>query len=173
MEICIETPGLWLSPPSTSELDEIYHLQSDPVVMKYITGTGRTHEQVVEMLTKSIDHYKKHGFTFFSVYEKQSGRFIGQGGLIYLALDDSQPEIEVGYRFTQDAWGKGYATELAKACIDWGFQHLKLDEIVAVTHPENFGSQHVLQKAGMVRGKDRVYFEKPVFSFVIKNPNNK
>lgn len=169
MEISIETPRLWLCPPRISEVDEIYRLQSDSNVMKYITGTGRNHEQVVEMLDKTIAHYKKHGFTFFSVYEKQRKCFIGQGGLVYLALDDSQPEVEVGYRFKPDAWGKGYATELASACIQWGFQHLKLQEIVAVTHPENFCSQHVLQKVGMNRSKDRIYFEKPVISFVIKS----
>jgi RimJ/RimL family protein N-acetyltransferase len=63
-------------------------------------------------------------------------------------LEDG-PEIEVGYHLAQFAWGKGFATEAARATIEHGFRVLDLDQLVSVVFPENFASQRVLEKSGM------------------------
>ena len=73
----------------------------------------------------------------------------------------------MGYRLHKKFWGKGYATELAKALIDWEFKHLSIDKIVAVIHPENKASQHVLEKAGMIFVGKSTYFNNEVFRFEI------
>ncbi|HRD69010.1 MAG TPA: GNAT family N-acetyltransferase [Legionella sp.] len=85
---------------------------------------------------------------FCLVFEKESGNFVGEAGIFHLLFDDTQPEIEINYHLHKKFWGKGYATELAKALIDWGFQHLLINKIVAASYPKQTASQRVLQKSG-------------------------
>ena len=79
----------------------------------------------------------------FAVELKSTGKFIGFAGLKYLPELD---EVDLGYRFIKAEWGKGYATEAAKACIDFGFNQLKLSSIIALTLPENTASIRVPEK---------------------------
>jgi ribosomal-protein-alanine N-acetyltransferase len=75
--------------------DHLWGISVDPLVMKYIGEGVRTKDKVQEFLNLAIHHQAKHGFTFCSVFEKESNNFIGQAGLIHLACDDSQPDVEV------------------------------------------------------------------------------
>jgi ribosomal-protein-alanine N-acetyltransferase len=146
--IQIETKRLIIKLPQLADLDDLYALQSDPDVMRYV-GTGvRTREVVQEGLLSNIQHQEKHGFSLGAVYLKETGEFIGRAGLIYLAFDDTQPDIEIGYMLHKNCWNNGYATELAQACIQWGFENLKVNKLVAVIQPENEASQRVLEKLG-------------------------
>lgn len=149
MGIFLETKRLIINTPALTDGSYLYALQSDQQVMKYIGKGVRTKEEVSVGLNKAIAHQKKHGFSLGCVFEKESGTFVGRAGLIYLAYDDTQPNIEVGYALTKAAWNKGYATELAKALIDWGFQHLSVNKIVGVIKPDNERSRRVLEKVGM------------------------
>lgn len=126
-------------------------LRHDPEVMKYIGKTGaiQSREEVEKFLDDAIQYYKKHGFGFCSVFEKSTEAFVGQAGLFHLGFDESQPEIEIAYRLHKKFWSMGYATELAKALIYWGFEHLAIDRLIAVTKPKNSRSRRVLDKAGM------------------------
>ncbi|KTD10845.1 multifunctional nucleotidyltransferase/glutamate rich protein GrpB/ribosomal protein alanine acetyltransferase [Legionella gratiana] len=65
-----------------------------------------------------------------------------------MLFDDTQPEIEIHYHLHKKFWGKGYATELTKALVHWGFQHLLINKLVAATYPNQTASQKVLQKSG-------------------------
>ena len=149
MKIIIETERLVLKEPTSHNLDELYVLQADPDVMKYIGSGPRTKETVRDATESAIKHYEDHGFSMCMLYEKASGNFIGQAGLIYLAYNDKQPDIEVGYRLHKRYWGRGFATEIAKALISWGFQHLPIDHLIAVINPDNTKSEAVLKKLGM------------------------
>jgi GrpB-like predicted nucleotidyltransferase (UPF0157 family)/GNAT superfamily N-acetyltransferase len=154
MSIFLETERLILKTPELSDLDNLVVLRSDPDVMKYTGDDVQEKEEVKEALDFFISYYDKHGMGFFSVFEKETGSFIGQAGLFHLLFDDTQPEIEIAYRLHKKFWGKGYATELAKAIIQWGFQHLSKDKLIASSYPENVFSQKVLTKAGLdFRGK--------------------
>lgn len=82
------------------------------------------------------------------MFEKESGYFVGEGGLHHLRFDDTQPEIEINYHLHTEFWGKGYGTELTKSLVRWGFENLSIDKIVASTCPDNIASQKVLKKAG-------------------------
>lgn len=147
--VFIETKNLIVYHPDTSDFEELCKLQSDPDVMRYV-GTGvRSPEEVRDQLKKFIQHDLKHGFSLGSVYEKSTGEFVGRAGLIYLALDDTQEDIEVGYALQKKFWNKGYATELAKGLVKWGFMQLATNHLVAVIRPENEQSRRVLEKAGM------------------------
>ncbi len=149
MSIFIETKRLIIKIPQPSDIENLYALQSDADVMQYIGQGIRSREEVLSGSEKAMSHQQKHGFSLGCVYEKESGLFVGRAGLIYLAYDDTQPDIEVAYALTKTAWGKGYATELAKAIIQWGFKHLPVKRLVAVINPQNDRSRHVLEKANM------------------------
>jgi len=171
MGIFLETKRLILKSPELSDLDNLISLRSDPNVMKYIgDGSVHTEEQVKRFLEIAIPYYEKHGIGFCSVIEKVSGDFIGQAGLFHVGYYDEQPDIEVAYRLHKKFWGKGYATELAKALIQWGFQHLSVNKIIGAAEPENIASQKVLIKAGLdFKGKITWYDGRELFLYEIYN----
>ncbi|WP_133136738.1 GNAT family N-acetyltransferase [Legionella rowbothamii] len=149
MSLFLETKNLIINTPELSDFNYLYALQSDADVMKYIGQGVRTETEVMTGLEKAIVHYQKHNFSLGCVFEKESGAFVGRAGLIYLAYDDDQADIEIGYALTKNAWNKGYGTELARALIHWGFQHLTIERLVGVINPNNEGSRRVLEKTGM------------------------
>ncbi len=169
MSIFLETKRLILKTHELSDLDNLVALRSDPDVMKYIgDGTPHTEEQVKRFLRVAILYQEKHGIGFCSVFEKENGEFIGQAGLFHVGYYDEQPDIEVAYRLHKKYWGKGYATELAKALIQWGFQHLSVNKLIAATEPENIASQKVLKKAGLdFRGKKKWHDGRELFLYEI------
>ena len=115
--------------------------------MKY-TGEGgaQTKEQVQDYLNFALSYQKKHGMGFCLVFEKESSSFVGEAGLFHLLFDDTQPEIEVSYHLHKKFWGKGYATELTKALVQRGFQHLLINKLVAATYPNQTASQKSITK---------------------------
>jgi len=133
MENCLEleTDRLVIEKLSEEDFDKVYQLQSHPEVMRFIgNGSPKNKEQVRELFDMLLQHQEKHGFSLCPTYEIESGVFIGFSGLVHLALDDTNPDIEVGYWFLPEFWGKGYATEVTKACIRWAFNHLPIDKVV-------------------------------------------
>ncbi len=149
MSVFLETKRLILKTAELSDLDMLVTLRSDLEVMEN-TGYGgtQTKEEVREYLDFAIPYQEKHGMGFCLVFEKESGSFVGEAGLFHLLFDDAQPEIELGYHLHKKFWGKGYGTELARALIQWGFQHLSINKLVSTTYPENIASQKMLKKAG-------------------------
>jgi len=167
----LETKRLILKTPKLSDMNELVLLQSDPDVMKYIGQGVRTREETKKFLETAIQHQEKHQFSMCSVYEKSTDKFVGQAGLIYLASDDSQPEIEVGYRLHKEFWQQGYATELSKALISWGFEHLPVNKLVAVINPANEKSRSVLEKIGMHYVERINYYNSEVSKYEIHKNN--
>ncbi|MCZ6913960.1 MAG: GNAT family N-acetyltransferase [Rickettsia endosymbiont of Ixodes persulcatus] len=145
MTIFLETERLLLKPIVLTDFDDLLALRSNPDVMKYL-GSVQTKEEVKLFLEKTIPYQAKHRIGFCSVFEKESHAFIGQAGLFHLRYDDTQTDIEIAYRLHKQFWGKGYATELVKALIAWGFKHLTSKKLVAVTDPNNTPSRKVLEK---------------------------
>lgn len=149
-EIYLETKRLILKTPQLSQFDDLVSLRTDPDVMRYIgTGNIQTPEQVKSFIELADAYLKDHGTTFFSVFEKETGKFVGQAGLMHICFEVNQPDIELAYRLHKKYWRHGFATELAKALIDWGFNTLSLPRIVAILDPANERSRKVMEKAGM------------------------
>lgn len=169
MTVFLETERLILKAPELSDFDNLLALRSDADVMKYIgDGSVHTEEKVKKFLSMAIPYYEKHGIGFCSVIEKESGDFVGQAGLFHIGYYDAQPDIEVAYRLHKKFWGKGYATELAKALIQWGFQHLSVNKLIGAAEPENIASQKVLKKAGLdFKGKIKWYDGRELFWYEI------
>ncbi len=172
MKIALETKRLILKFLDSSDLENLIALRADPDVMKYIgDGSVHTAEQVKKfLLTDAIPYQEKHGTGFFAVFEKEFGHFIGQAGLFHMGFYDKQPDIELAYRLHKKYWGRGYATELAKALIHWGFEHLDIPKIVAGAELENIASQKVLIKAGFnCKGQQKWWNGREMFYYEIYN----
>ncbi len=159
-DLITQTERLTLRVPTMDDIDVLASYWSDPETMKYIGkgGTGWTREQVVERIERGIRFCAEHGMTFWTVVENDTGTIIGQGGLV--PIEFNGPEIELGYRLGKAHWGKGYASEIARASAAYGFETLGHERLVAVSYPENIASRRVLTKAGFEElGSTDKYYE--------------
>ena len=131
----------------------IFGLNSDAVVTRYTLDAVKNMEQAHQILESSIlPQYALYNHGRWAVLVKPDLEFIGWCG-----LKRREAEVDLGYRFMQKAWGKGYATESAHASIQYGFNKLHMNEIVGRSLPGNLASIRVLEKCGMrYRGEEVV-----------------
>lgn len=132
-----------------TDVDDLVALDSDPRVMRYIgDGTPSPKREDAQAAIERVRRrYVEHpGTGVWHVSRRDSGGFVGWVSLKHCG---DAPDIEVGYRLMHDAWGHGFATELASAMLRRGFADLRLARIIGVTHPDNVASQRVLRKVGM------------------------
>jgi [ribosomal protein S5]-alanine N-acetyltransferase len=134
----------WKLPEDVAAAHEFY---SDPEVSRYIDQNFLTEMNEVEgRLRHYIQHQTEYGFSAWAVVEKQSGKVIGIAGLVTY---NEHKEPELGYIISRMAWGKGFATEAARLCLEVGFGQLNLDRIIAIPpHGNNGASRKVLEKVG-------------------------
>jgi ribosomal-protein-alanine N-acetyltransferase len=150
----IETARLLLQPFDEGDLPTLVKLRSDPEVARYLGGDEwNGPEKVAERFRFYLEHQRKHGFACGRAVLRETGEIIGWGGLQHL---DDTDEIEVGYGFAKEHWGRGYASEMAAAWLRHGFEVLGLERIVAIAIPENEGSWRVMEKLGMKYEKNYV-----------------
>lgn len=151
----LETKRLFLRKLQDYDVDEIFKMRSDAEIMRYIRTPQTERDESfawIEMISAKWDTEK---IGFCGVIEKETKSFVGWCGLWRLKETN---EIEVGYAINKDFWGKGYATESARRCLNYGFQELDLEKIVAVADPANKASQNVMKRIGMTRvGIGRFY----------------
>lgn len=159
----IETERLILRMFRPDDLDELAALFSDPDVVRYV-GDGKpvSREESDRALQSIIRHWQTHGFGRWAVIDKQSREFIGFGGLRSLF---GTPEVV--YHFAKAHWGKGLATELARAALRFGFEERGFERIVAITKPLNKASIHVMEKVGMQFEKNTSYYDIEVVQYQI------
>jgi GrpB-like predicted nucleotidyltransferase (UPF0157 family)/predicted acetyltransferase len=149
----LATERLLLRPWTPNDLDGLYAVLADPAVARWLGQ--RTRDEVAERLARHVEHQRNHGFSMWAVVERASGALIGHCGLQHL---DGGPEVEVGWALASDRWDRGYATEAGRASLHHGFDVLGLDEIVAVTRPENLASRRVMEKLRMEYDGRGVYY---------------
>jgi RimJ/RimL family protein N-acetyltransferase len=143
----IETLRLQLRHCTFADADDLARIRGDAEVMRFIGDRKpQSKEKVGELLREIIVHWQKHNFGRWAVINKADNQFIGICGFNYL---NHTEEIEIGYLLAKSAWGKGLATEAAKACLRYGFEELQLEQIVAVAFPENIASRKVMEKLNM------------------------
>ena len=168
MNIILETDRLLLRTFTTKDAPLIYQLNLDPDVIRYTLDPIRDMEHAREVLEKTIlPQYALYNHGRWAVHVKPDIEFIGWCGLKYRAEEN---EIDLGYRFKKDFWGKGYATEAAYASIKYGFEKLDLKRIVGRTDPENIASCIVLEKCGLTFIGEGEVDGHPVNTYEIYNP---
>jgi RimJ/RimL family protein N-acetyltransferase len=149
--IVVETERLVLRRFTRNDPDLLVELDSDPAVMRYLTGGKVTPRIRVEtaVLPAILGDYDRHpGFGAFATHTKADGAFIGW--CMLLPEHGGPPgEAELGYRLRRAAWGRGYAAEGSRALIDYGFTECGLTRIFADTMAVNTRSRRVMEKVGL------------------------
>lgn len=145
----LQTPRLHLRAWHDEDLDELAALCADPAVMRHFPAP-LNREQSRALLTRLQQHFAQHGFTFWSLWHREDGRFVGMTGLAHVGFEASfTPAVEIGWRLSPAFWGQGLAREAARASLEFAFTHLALDRVVAFTTLSNTPSQRVMQAIGM------------------------
>lgn len=147
--IFLETERLVLRRFTESDVDKLVELDGDPAVMRFLTGGKATPREVIrdEVLPKFLGYYERHdSLGYWAAEEKSTGDFVG-----WFALEPTKgpDDVELGYRLRRAAWGKGYATEGARALIRTAFTELGVSRVYAETMAVNTASRRVMAKAGL------------------------
>ena len=158
----IETERLLLRPLAPADLDEFVALHEDPEVARFVGGWERADAE--ERLRAAEREWLERGHGPVAVLDGVSGRFLGRTGLHYWPQFE---ETEVGWVLRRDAWGRGYATEAAAACLDWGFATLSLPYFTAMIPPDNSASIRVAGRLGMTRLRADVLRDSPVVVYAL------
>ncbi len=159
MTILFQSQRLLFRQFTLDDADLIVELNSDPAVMQYLHEPPTTKENAEQVITDIILPQYDLGLGRWAVHLKYTQEFIGWCGLKYIK---EKNEIDLGYRFKKQYWGRGYATEAAKTCISYAFAHLNIDRIIAKAHIENAASLKVIEKCGMQFLKEDVEDHCPV-----------
>jgi RimJ/RimL family protein N-acetyltransferase len=144
----METTNLILRRFTLDDAEAWLPLISLPEIIRYTGDTPASSvDEAREVLrTRPLCDYAVHGYGRMAVIEKASGRLVGFSGLKYVAELD---EVDIGYRFLPDCWGKGYATENARAVMEQGAREHGIHRVVGTVHPDNPASGRVLEKLGL------------------------
>jgi ribosomal-protein-alanine N-acetyltransferase len=137
---------LLLRPPRNSDAAAFFGFLGDAEAMRF-THSHASLKACRARLAGFEWQRRRHGYAPWAVVLQQTGAVIGRGG-VYQDPFDRAWGPELGYALHPAAWGRGYASELAQASLDWSDRTHRLDEIKAFTHPENTASARVLAKAG-------------------------
>ncbi|MBF6329249.1 GNAT family N-acetyltransferase [Nocardia transvalensis] len=149
MDVFLETDRLVLRRFTDADVEHLVRLDSDPAVMRFLTGEPTPREEIEqEVLPRILHDYRLGPAGRFAAVERSTGAFVG-----WLALqppeDGSTTEVELGYRLARHVWGRGYATEGSRALIRKGFTDLGVERVWAQTMAVNVSSRRVLEKAGL------------------------
>jgi ribosomal-protein-alanine N-acetyltransferase len=142
------TMRLELRPFVADDLDGLVEIFGDPVVMRFVGAERRPldRDAVRSSQERVREHWEQHGFGSLAAVERSTRRLVGEAGLQAL---EGGPDVELTYTLARTAWGRGLATEAARAALAWGFEGLRMERIVAVADPRNRASLRVLEKLGM------------------------
>lgn len=162
------TDRLELRPLTLDDASDYWPLVRDPDVLRFVGESPcESLDAVRDILRqKPLADYARYGFGRLAVIERESGRFVGWCGLKYVPSID---EVDIGYRFLPDCWGKGYATEAAATVLQYGFDVLELAQIVGLVDPANAASARVMQKLGLrfERSVELPFHPHPVHRYAI------
>jgi len=151
MEQIVETDRLLLRELTITDAKDFYELNLNPNVVKYTGDRAFKNITEAEIFLSSYSDYDKNGYGRWAVIDKSNGEFLGWCGLKYIhALN----ETDIGFRFFENHWNKGFATESAKACLRFGFEKLNLETVVGRAMAENAASINVLEKIGLKYEKE-------------------
>jgi RimJ/RimL family protein N-acetyltransferase len=151
MRVFLETERLLLRQLTEADVDNLFDLDRDPDVMRFLTGGTPTPREVIEteILPRFLHYYRQFaGFGVWAAIEKSTGDFLGWFSL--RPRQGSGPDdVALGYRLRKSAWGKGYGTEGSRALIRKGFSELGVQRVFATTYQDNVASRRVMEKAGL------------------------
>jgi RimJ/RimL family protein N-acetyltransferase len=162
MLVELHSQRLHLVPCADEHLDGLCAIDSDPEVMRYITGQPESREETVAVIERVKARWRRWGYSWWSFCERSSGEVIGSGCIQNLRRSGTDPDpdcpLEIGWRLRRDKWKQGFAIEAARAMAGFAFDKLQARVLLAVCRPENVASSGVMQRLGMrYRGIEEWY----------------
>lgn len=163
----------WIPQADAEQALQIY---SDPKVTRFLITKVDSVENSLNLLQRWVAKAMlwNNGTGFWAIATKETGEIVGTIILIQLQDEDENltQDYEIGWHLKKSAWGKGYATEAARAILDYGFKTLKLPTIYAVARPENTASLRVIQRLGMIPvGRTTRYYKTELEMFKLEAPD--
>lgn len=167
MTIVYETDRLELYVLDDNHLESVKQFWGDEEVMKLCDG-ATSHDVLYKVIAAYRTCHEVNGLSVYAVKEKETGEIIGAAGF---NITGEISEVELIYHFSKNSWGKGFATEAAKACLEMAKAHRKVRLVTASASPENIGSLKILENIGFVF-KEMKWFddteqEEPYYEFTV------
>ncbi len=171
MKYILETDRLLLREFDISDAQSMFDLNSDPDVIRYTGDPAFVSINEARIFLANYSDYKRNGYGRWAVILKETNEFIGWCGLKL----NEESFVDIGFRFFKKHWGKGYASEAAKATLAYGFQNLNIDEILGRAVVDNLASIRVLEKLNMSYLKQDTChgFENAIYYKISKDEFNK
>jgi RimJ/RimL family protein N-acetyltransferase len=138
---------------SGEDTDQLLTIFTDPRVMASFDDQLFDRATMEQWVRRNLEHQEEYGYGLFTVLLKNEGILIGDCGLEHMEVDGIS-EVELGYDFRSDYWGKGFATEAAGAVRDFAFSRLGLNRLVSLIRPSNAASRRVAEKVGMIKERE-------------------
>ena len=160
--LLIETRRLLLRRFSEEDLDDFVALHSDPAVTRFIQPLDRAGAE--ERLLKDGVEWHERGYGMLAVLDVASGAFLGRAGLKYWPQFG---ETELGWALRRDAWGNGYATEAARASVEWAFANFEMPYLTAMINRQNRRSIAVAERLGLRPTRDDELLGEPVVVYTL------
>ena len=158
-EFVLQTTRLRLRRFRRDDADAVFAIIGDDRAMQYYPKTFHRRD-ADEWVERNLRRYADYGFGLFAVVSKDSDQVIGDCGVIR-QLVEGRPQLEVGYHFRRDHWGRGYATEAAWACLAWAFDTLAAEKVISLIRPENVPSRRVAERNGMKMEREVIHAQLP------------
>jgi RimJ/RimL family protein N-acetyltransferase len=163
--VILETSRLRLREFFPQDADALAAVLGDPVAMQWYPAPF-DRKDVEEWIERNRSRYQSDGYGLWAMVLKDSAELIGDCGC-FLREIDGRNSIEIGYHVRRDYWGRGYATEAARACMQYAFAKLGVDRVISLIRPENVQSVRVAEKNGLTcekiifwRGYDHCIYAK-------------
>jgi [ribosomal protein S5]-alanine N-acetyltransferase len=145
MPVVVETERLALRSWEPGDAPDAFAIWGDAEVMRYVGAPLADHDAARRVLERAAEAQERHGVCLWAAVERASGEVVGACGFHFLA---EGPELELAYHFKRAHWGRGFATEAARACVRYARETLRATRIVAGVEAGNAASRGVLEKAG-------------------------
>ncbi len=143
----LKTERLSLVPFQRSDAVVLHRIYQTEGVLRYFPDTNPPSlERVQRSVDRNLAHWEQYGYGTWGIQPVSEAEIVGWAGLQYVPELDN---TEVGYLLDRPFWGQGYATEAARLSLQFAFERLGFDHVIALVHPENIASQRVLEKCGM------------------------
>jgi RimJ/RimL family protein N-acetyltransferase len=159
----IETDRLLLRPLTFADVDELVAMHAHAEVERFMGPFDRA--GAVTRIESNQREWQERGHGRMAIIERATGRFLGRTGLKYWPQFD---ETEIGWALYPKVWGRGIATEAARACVDWGFESLTVPYLTAMIQPDNERSIGVAERLGMRPLRPDVLLDIPVVVYALE-----
>lgn len=163
----LETRRLILRRMVPEDFDALRKLHSDPKLM-WVYGGVFDEEATRAWIQRNIDRYRDApmGFGFWAITSREMEEVIGSGGLVWQETDRGV-ELECGYQIRRDQWKRGYATEMARACVEHAFATTDVKHVISLIRPDNVPSRRVAEKNGLIADREFNWKGVPHLVYVI------